>query len=272
MPTTIERIQGRLLDPQGDLRNAIGKHIGSFTVALFGIFGAGEAETLKLAGSGTLVRVAGMYYVLTAAHVWEWLVKEGAKGLGLTLRPEDDHKFVLRMEIVAAYGPKLVGKWTEWGPDLAFLRIPSELVGPLTAFKTFENLSMQKAGPPNVDSVELRALMGAPAVQGTFTKVHAEININTFFGEQGMETKRGDFDYVDLLEDTSFPGVPATFGGVSGGGLWRVVVYEAEGKCDWHLTFMGTAFYQIPQSGGNWTIRCHGLESIHIVRQSIKPA
>lgn len=230
-------------------------------------------EPPRLAGSGTLVMVAGMYYVLKAAHVWEWLVNERARGVGLTLRPGDDHKFILSMEHIAAFGPKLTGKWTQWGPDLVFLRIPPELVGPLTAFKTFENLSIQKSGPPDIDSIELRALIGAPAIQGTFTQTHAEININTFFGEQGVQTKRGEFDYVDLLENTTFPGVPETFGGVSGGGLWRVVVYEVgEGKFDWHLTFLDTAFYQLPQAGGNWTVRCHGLDSIYIARQSINTA
>ena len=107
--------------------------------------------------------------------------------------------------------------------------------------------------------------MGAPGEFGKYTPTHAEVNINRFFSDVSAKPYRhGDFDYVDLKEDTTFPGVPKDFGGVSGGGLWRVQVFGSPGNAEirrkWSLE--GVAFYQLKISDSQMVIRCHGQDNI----------
>ena len=82
--------------------------------------------------------------------------------------------------------------------------------------------------------------------------------------KQSAQHRHGDFDYVDLKEDTTFPGVPKDFGGVSGGGLWRVQVFGSPGNAEirrkWSLE--GVAFYQLKISDSQMVIRCHGQDNI----------
>jgi hypothetical protein len=261
--TDLREVEARLRDETSGLREAIVRSIGAFTVALFGVFGSGESERLELGGTGTLVTVGNSSYVLTAAHVWEWFVNNGAKGIGLTLKENEDHRFVLNAETIVASGPAKVGDWNEWGPDLTFLRIPPEFVGRIMVYKAFQNLTMNKSGPPNVDLLEMWVLMGAPAVQAVFTQRHADLAINGFFSDVSKRQRRGDFDYVDLDMDVSFPGVPGTFGGVSGGGFWSVIAFGLpDGKVDWYLTLVGVAFYQFDLENNKRVVRCHGQESI----------
>ncbi len=75
---------------------------------------------------------------------------------------------------------------------------------------------------------------------------------------------RGDFDYIDFDVDVSFPGIPRNFGGVSGGGLWKVLIYRSAspGEIDWLRVLEGVAFHQSDLANGHRIIRCHGEQSI----------
>jgi hypothetical protein len=113
--------------------------------------------------------------------------------------------------------------------------------------------------------VEVLMLMGAPGEFGKYTPKHAELNINGFqFDANALPYRHGEFDYLDSKEDTKFPGIPKNFGGVSGGGLWQVQIFELPetDKLDWKWFFEGVAFWQIPQPDEHMVIRCHGPESI----------
>ena len=123
--------------------------------------------------------------------------------------------------------------------------------------------------------VEVLILMGAPGEFGKYTPMHAELNINGFFSDVNAKTyKHGDFDYVDLREDRKFPGIPKDFGGVSGGGLWRVRVFgspeNAEIERRWSLE--GVAFFQLPLPDDNVVIRCHGIDSVQAAMKLVPRA
>jgi hypothetical protein len=92
------------------------------------------------------------------------------------------------------------------------------------------------------------------------------MRINAFFCHVSARHTRENFDYLDLEMDLTFPGVPQNFGGVSGGGLWRVKVFGlSNGKIDWQLSPpVGVAFYQFKPEDKTTIIRCHGPESIRI--------
>ena len=247
-----------------ELRQRIIRDIGSSTVALFAVFASKEGDRLELAGTGTLVVLGASYYILTAAHVWEEVLKSAAK-LGITLTDNINHRYLMDVKTIVPHALARPQNWGEWGPDLVLLRIPSEYVGGIKAFQFFYDLTVNGSTALGVDHVETRVLMGTPKVRGKFTQTHADVEINGLFvnSDAPCET-RGDFDYFDLEIDRSIPGLPENFGGVSGGGLWKVSVYCScsTGRIDWVRTLEGVAFYDLVIESGRRIIRCHGPKSI----------
>ena len=264
---TLKEIQAILLDENSGMRDEIVRTLGTSTVALFAIDGSEADERLRFCGTGSLVQFANSHYILTAAHVWEGTDgKNGLKSsqrIGITMKEDQDHRHVIETRTLVSFGLPIPKEWNEWGPDLVFLRVPNEYVGRIQAVKSFYSLDRDR---PKVKlAVEVLILMGAPGEFGKYTSKHVELNINGFFFDpNALPYRHGDFDYLDSKEDTKFSGVPKNFGGVSGGGLWRVQIFclPETDKPDWKWFFDGVAFYQIPQPDEHMTIRCHGLESI----------
>ena len=83
-------------------QDRIGRHVGNFSVALFGVSGSPELRNVRLVGSGTLVSLGNARYVLTAAHVWyNGLTKY--ESTGLTLREGVDHCFPILNSAIEAH-------------------------------------------------------------------------------------------------------------------------------------------------------------------------
>jgi len=83
--------------------------------------------------------------------------------------------------------------------------------------------------------------------------------------------ERDGFDYLDYEIDLSYPEVPRNFGGVSGGGVWRVFLYcSHDGEIDWKMSFHGTAYYQLQIVDEHRPIRCHGPKSTTAVLNTIR--
>jgi len=206
-----------MLRGSGDLRRRIVRNLGSSTVALFAVFDSHGSDLLKLAGTGTLAVVGDSYGILTAAHVWEGVLKSAVK-LGITLTDNINHKCLLDVStVVPTIMRDSASEWNERGPDIAFLRIPSEFVGGITAFQVFEDLK-KPPKPLGVESVECWVAMGTPEELGTFTQTHAAVQISGDFVDPQSQ-RRGEHDYYDFEVNTERVGMPKSFGGFSGGGL-----------------------------------------------------
>jgi hypothetical protein len=249
-----------LSGPDYELRYRIIRDIGGFTVPLFKTI----SKEIELAGTGMLFTDRGSHYILTAAHVWEEKLKSAVK-IGIGIQEDIANRFFVERALLVPCGPPIPSVWNEWGPDMTFLRIPEGLVGSINARRVFYSPTVDGIATP-ANPVEVWLLMGTPAALGTFTPAHAEVQVNGRFvggGDVGYKT-RGQLDYFDVKMDTSSPGTPKDFGGVSGGGLWRVQVYcsSSTGKIDWARSLEGVAFYQLPGENGSTVIRCHGPQSI----------
>jgi trypsin len=257
----LEQIEHAIRDSL-ELRESIVRSIGSSTVALFAVFNSNRSELLKLAGTGTLVTDEDYHYILTAAHVWEESLKSAAS-LGITRSDNITHRYLIDIHnLVPTIVKPDASKWNEWGPDLALLKIPSVLVGEIEAIQVFEHL---KAPPKRLiaEGLECWVAMGTPAELGTFTENYADVQISGDFVNQ-QRLYRGDHDYWDFAVDTAQHGAPKNFGGYSGGGLWRVVVYcsSETGKIDWSQRLKGLIFWQFPIVNDHRIIRAHGPKSI----------
>jgi hypothetical protein len=258
-----DEIEAIVRDDNSGVRESILRSIGIFTVALFAISDSPAGERLDLCGTGTLVAIADSRYILTAAHVWERCLRR-ARQVGITLKEGVDHCFPIDTNALVPVGPPGPPVSDDWGPDSILLRMPVEYVGRIEVYRAFYNLERQRR-IRDFQCVNTRVLMGTPEALGDFTQKHADISINGFFVAPDAPCyAHGEFDYVDLSVDLAAPGVPQDFGGVSGGGLWLVQVFESAqaGKLDWHVILEGLAFFQSDVVNGHRVIRCHGQKTI----------
>jgi hypothetical protein len=219
------------------------------------------------------VSFAGDRYILTASHVWaELLRSERPTSLGVTLRENIDHASLIDRDAIVAVGPPRPAIWNEWGPDLIFLRVPPEHVGAIEAHRVFHNLMRNRTLGVEAMCIDLRVLMGTPGELAQYMPRHADLQITGMFcaNDTGRFSPIAapplmcDFDYIDLDMDVALPGVPQNFGGVSGGGLWRVLVYWSLSTREivWAKDIEGVAFHQSDLVNGHRIIRCHGPQSI----------
>ena len=259
----LDEIQASLRGESAEARDTLIRDVGNSTVALFAVLESNDGDRLQFAGTGTLVIVEGSHYILTAAHVWEEILKSARK-IGITLKENVDHQFLMETNAIVAGGPPKPITWGEWGPDLTFLRIPPRYVGSIYAYRVFYNLTIAKQTTLDVNHFETWVLLGTPKASGQFTDTHADLQIIGLMPEVGKPHAHGEFDYIDLDVDVSSPGIPQDFRGVSGGGLWRVLIYRSPstGAIDSRSTLEGVAFHQSELNNDHRIIRCHGPESI----------
>lgn len=254
--------------PQAVLED-VRQEIGHYFVALLRISPEDRDKPVALGGSGTLVELAGRHYVLTADHVWKGT--DGWNQVGLAIADEGMPLAIPRDAITPK---RLRGtSYSEWGPDLAMFEIPVPLVGTIKARKSFLNLARRQAmlseHPPKTKKT-VWAVMGLVLQSSSVGLVPeketalANIRAEAFFGVTCDEQVRDGYDYLTLSAKTTLPGVPSSFAGVSGGGLWQIGLTMKAGavvsRGEHH--FRGVAFWEQPQGDNILAIRCHGPRSI----------
>jgi hypothetical protein len=257
-------IQVQLNDLSSGLAERIGRDIGQYTVALLSVSEKGESEELRFCGSGSLVCIGNAAYVMTAFHVWQQF--QNTVGIGLTLNEEDvDHRFFMDMKLVTPFGPAQRSGWPNpLGPDMVLLKIPVQHVDRLKGVKKFYPLATEVPPPPNIDSLDIWILIGSPREQGEILLKHASLTINAIYAKVRSRSSHEGLDYVDLDMDTTFPGIPQRFNGMSGGGFWTVALFgSSENTIEWKADLVGMACWQLPSLVKGVTIvRCLGERSI----------
>jgi hypothetical protein len=112
----------------------------NYLVALYVLLPEKPQPRLRLIGSGTLVEIEGSSYILTAAHVW--YATRGVEQIGLVLTEQQTSFMMPRDSICAKELWK--GEVSEWGPDIALLKLAPAAISIITARKSFLNLALQK--------------------------------------------------------------------------------------------------------------------------------
>jgi len=230
-----------------------------------------DRPAVALGGSATFVELAGRHYILTADHVWNGT--EGWAELAIALASDGMPLSVPRDYLI----PKRLGRppYSEWGPDLALLEIPANLVRTIEGRKSFLNLGKRQAmlttHPPRFEKT-LWAVMGMVAQTSEVKpreesgRVPVNIRGEAFFGVTCTAEERDGYDYLTTYAKTTLPNVPASFKGVSGGGLWEIglTMKKSTGEITWELEhhFRGVAFWEQPKPPNEVAIRCHGPRSI----------
>jgi len=218
------------------------------------------------------VEIQGSHYILTAAHVWHETRDCDQVGLVLTASPS---KFVIpRRTIFVKQLWDSENPEYERGPDLALLQLARPDVSTIAARKSFLNLAQQKTTLAVHPSATEKGLWAVTGMVGEFSSIQRFPDVKTieaiaraqaFFSTVQQTHQRGGYDYFDLGAELKLPGVPSSFGGVSGGGLWEVGLSMAKsGTISWDEKrhFRGVAFWQSGPFDGRRVIRCHGPRSI----------
>jgi hypothetical protein len=234
-----------------------------YSTPLFSLKQTAAGDLLELAGSGTYLRKGERYFILTAAHVWHEMLKD-SDFVGVTLREVDDPRCLIETNAISPRGPARPAVWNDLGPDIIALEIPSSRVGEIKAFRGFYEMDGGLKAMVNIDRSEAYLLVGTPCELGTFTQTHASVQLIGLWDGAPKTFKAGEWDYVDF-KARLHPDTPAgSFGGVSGGGLWRVQIYPhpETGEVESTVALEGVAFWEHGTSGGQGMIRCHGVESV----------
>jgi hypothetical protein len=256
--------------PQSVLDEA-GRRLLDYLVPIFVLTPQNPEAHLRLIGSGTLVEIKGTHYVLTAAHVWHQTMDAEQIGLVLTAHLS---RFAMRRDAISAR--ELWNRENpEWGPDLALLELGRPFVSTIAAYKSFVNLPRQR-GTVAVPALEAdKKFWAITGMVGQFSEVHnypdrqiieANVEGRAFFSGILETYQRNGHDYLDAGAKLELPGVPASFGGVSGGGLWEIgLSMTRSGKISWDekLHLRGVAFWQSAVNDGRRIIRCHGPRSVY---------
>lgn len=264
----------RVGDISESLLSDAGTCVQHYSVGIVSLYMEGQKPRTALIGSGSLVHKGDSYGILTAAHVIDERKSpmfRRAERIGLAFKGSShswhESKDRFSYEILA-YQPD------ERGPDIAFIRIPGELLGQLKARKSFWNLDKYREELSSLPPIRMGVwtLFGCPAEGVHKTAPSAQFHdllaipgLSGFAGIDEDETVDG-FDYYRFVVSyAAGSNPPADFGGVSGGGLWQVPIRKnSDGTLTYdHPILSGVAFWQSPVESNERFILCHGRESIY---------
>lgn len=239
-------------------------------------------------GSGTLVKIDDVYGILTAQHVVKVLGRPELH-LDYTGHPERHlctvvadfpHSLKISTNALSIYllDPS-VTKYGPFGPDLAFIRLPNScgFLAELKARRYFTNLAhnTEKKKEIGCNEYGFFCFCGFPRQRDATGPAGMGFSETTvlsggpFFTGPVKYTRYGNHDYYDLgITKATIDGFLDSFGGVSGGGLWKFPIYQKNGiqlgdKLNEDIVFAGVAFYEEKTSDGDYTVRAHGPVSIY---------
>jgi hypothetical protein len=250
-----------------DLFDQLIPKLAPYQVALFGVRAPESQAPFSYIGSGVLVTRGDVPYLLTAGHVWDQLAYFKEIGLGISQTLHDTR--IHRDEVVPfmAYDRANV----EWGPDIAFLRLSDKAVDTIGAEKKYHPVDPGRAGrdiPEPDETAGIIAVIGAPAESSSIGLQTAALHAGPWVGGIERYEIRDGFDYFDLGVDVGSPDMPSSFGGISGGPAWQVVLYRS--RSGEHLVWkappqlIGIVLSESKPEGGRRIVRCHGPRAIYV--------
>lgn len=229
-----------------DLADAVLERVVQYTV---GFARAGETPSAK--GSGVLVRHGDVHGILTCAHVDKYL-REQTQPMGLVRfnRASVEQFGMLHMGDVfshAAGDPP----WNKGDDDIAFIHLPPDLVGNIKKDCAFLDADRNFTKPEPDDAKSLTPAFSVFGLVEKFTGATTRKDGRATTHLKGVLTSGVPRDFGPLnsaLEcfKENIPDLPTSFGGTSGGGLWRIYARQnADGNFEAvHHRLMGIASRQ----------------------------
>ena len=223
-------------------------------------------------GSGTLVSFGTLREVLTAAHVVDALRQAPEIGF-VNFAKKAKQAQAIRMPGGSLESLEVGGRpWGALGPDLGFLRLPEQTADALATFCSYLNLPQQArlvATPPPNNTKHYDVVIGVVQewIDDDPSKVLEKGIVNGLAnsGSVAVVPAHSGFDRYEFTPGQAEIKLPSSYGGTSGGGLWRVYMEEPPGVEQKRVQtrLLGIPFYEIIVPGSSPNIVCHGPDSIY---------
>lgn len=248
-------------------------YIAQYTVALNRVFRINGKPDSRLVGTGTLVNIAGLDCILTADHVLAEFKEPDKLSLMSSFKGEPrGHEFALSHLGIHRIAR---GKIDETGPDIGLIVLPQQSIGALRSEKVFYNVDKrsQRFSGKYLER-DLGFWFNCGIVGETERVLEPLPNTSSLRGYEGLcgasanpaEWNDGLFDYLDVRIDYGGrEDLPQTFGGMSGGGIWQVLLRRTqEGTIEPEdYVLSGVTFFQTAVEKATRQLRCHGRKTIY---------
>jgi hypothetical protein len=241
-----------------------------------GFVDAGVAPPAPL-GSGTFVRFGNIFGILTCAHVLRILPRQPGRTRIAAFPVRDSARQSLAVEVnddkVLAIGGD---KEDDIGPDLGFLFLSPDEAGLLAAQVSVVDGDQHRDhfGEPQPDTTDpdiagvsvLGGVVGEWSVEeaGPTGRSQRRLVGLGSFGEIELQRQEGEHDLLTFRpRDQDDFSTPRSYGGTSGGGLWRLYLDRAT-ETTYTLKrrdLVGVAFFETKDR----RVICHGPGSIYEV-------
>lgn len=211
--------------------DAVLEKLWHFTI---GFGRAGDTPAAK--GSGVLVKYGEVKGILTCAHVTDSLCKlKQPVGIVWLNRGLRDQSATLNLNAVNVYA---AGEYPWEGDDIAFIHLPAHLAA------NFEKNGVFLDAEKNLAKGGAEDGAGLGLVNAAFGMVECFTGETTRQGGVATTRLRGvltpgtlfvvdDANFILECFEQNIPDLPSSFGGTSGGGLWRVRVRARDdGTCE----------------------------------------
>jgi hypothetical protein len=259
-------------DLPNELLASISEVIYSHSVTLLKVwFDPPGVDNILQLGAGTLIEGPKSYGIVTAYHVAREFTGDCYVGL-TTSSSGNDFKIHSSRVTILPVGAPTDG---EYGPDLAFIGINSADRHEIAQHKEFYQLANRRdevlLAPPSLD-IGVWVACGSPqegtridSGEGLFAAM-AAFQLFCGFGGVDREFQQSDLDYFEMaIDNPGQAGVPSTFQGMSGGGLWQVPIAVAPGGQLSASRFLlsGVIFWRAPLPESRVLLRSHGRRAIY---------
>ncbi len=265
MNATYELPNGKLPD---DLINAISADLIQHTIGFVRVDETPNGPDIVLLGSGTLIKIEATYAVLTAHHVLEVLPATGRLHIILSDSIHKDNIDIQGLQYLKiARGPKGSDR-----PDIGAIIIAPNIAAAIRSHrgnKVFYNLEKRRdfllRTPPDLEK-------GVWFVNGFIDEKTITIRdrddytiLKGFQIQSGKCSPEpavtlGNHDYFSFpVNQGRKSEAPRSFGGMSGGGLWQVLLkLDSHGNlCHKNPLLSGVVFYQEFDTISGHAVRCH---------------
>lgn len=273
-----EEFRIRHRDIPEDVQNRLGRAVGDFSIPI--------VLDWQFLGSGTLIQFGDTRGILTAEHVVRHPT-EAARRIDTSINSkqrlfttiaEHPHELMIPARYLELRATERESDLL--GPDLAFIKIPpGPFLNAIAARKSFVNVSVnpEQRFKEAMDTRGCIVFSGFPdearfrdKPELGFQLVNGLLGVG-FITSQDKRFEQGRHDYIEVgVSRKKGLEPPATFKGVSGGGLWRVPIVRKEtAKTDTDVDFgdfrlAGVVFHESDPNEYQ-TIRAHGPVSLYKV-------
>lgn len=227
----------------------------------------GDIMHLTPAGSGSIVSINNVVFLVTAGHVARAVMNGTRAGVYGVVSPQKKSRAV-------EFDPHLCDAVLHWndedsplGPDIAAIKLPPGPTAQIAQTRIIYNLDRRANLTEEIIPAEDLILAGFPS-SATMKNVsiddwqrHDMITLSVVAGDRTAAiVDHHGFDRFEFTPIYTSGPPPSTFEGVSGGGLWYLDADDPETV----PMLAGVAYYQGKRmENGNRVLTCAGAESIY---------